>query len=78
MTLCWHQTFQIQERHLNGWTRTVHGDRGFYRDLVCSLAMLARDDQKLRDVLKSLSTEELRTLVDCTSRINYEAETWLY
>jgi len=40
--------------------------------------MLARDDQKLRDVLKSLSTEELRTLVDCTSRINYEAETWLY
>ena len=50
----------------------------FYRDLVCSLAMLARDDQKLRDVLKSLSTEELRTLVDCTSRINYEAETWLY
>jgi hypothetical protein len=50
----------------------------FYRDLVCSLAALARDNQKLRDVLKSLSAEELRTLVDSTSRINYEAETWLY
>ena len=49
----------------------------FYRDLVCSLAALARDNQKLRDVLKSLSAEELRTLVDSTSRINYEAETWL-
>ena len=50
----------------------------FYRDLVCALAALARDNQKLRDVLKSLSAEELRTLVDSTSRINYEAETWLY
>jgi hypothetical protein len=50
----------------------------FYGSLVRSLAALARDDQKLRDVLESLSTEELRTFADSTSRINYEAEAWLY
>ena len=49
-----------------------------YRNLVCSLAVLATDNSKLRDVLNSLSTEELRTLAESTRRINYEAETWLY
>jgi hypothetical protein len=49
-----------------------------YRSLVCSLAVLATDHSKLQDVLKSLSTEELRTLAESTRRINYEAETWLY
>jgi hypothetical protein len=50
----------------------------FYGNLVRSLAVLARDDQKLRDFLESLSTEELRTFADSASRINYEAEAWLY
>ena len=50
----------------------------FYRNLVCSLAALARDNSKLHDVLISLSTEELRTLAESTRRINDEAETWLY
>jgi hypothetical protein len=49
-----------------------------YRNLVCSLAVLAGDHGKLHDVLKSLSTEELRTLAESTRRINDEAETWLY
>jgi hypothetical protein len=49
-----------------------------YRNLVCSLAVLARDNSKLHDVLESLSTEELRTLAESTRRINDEAETWLY
>jgi hypothetical protein len=50
----------------------------FYRNLVRSLAVLARDNGKLGDVLKSLSTEELRTLADSACRISYEAENWLY
>ena len=49
-----------------------------YRNLLCSLTALARDHGKLQDVLKSLSTEELRTLAESTRRINDEAETWLY
>jgi hypothetical protein len=61
-----------------GGPEPVAETEAFYRHLVCSLAVLAKDHGKLGDVLKSLSTEELRTLADSTSRINYEAETWLY
>jgi hypothetical protein len=61
-----------------GGPEPVVKTEAFYRNLVCSLAVLARDHGKLHDVLKSLSTEELRTLAESTRRINDEAETWLY